>query len=167
MAGHQSFRRRAAIPGLLPAPLSGERPVAQADLDAKHARTWEEGEPGEQPIRREHSPLYNFIYGATTGRRCDVEEATETLQDWPWELIDWATRGSQRTDVQVLTAPGRHRNRTQLNRVLPASERSQGRWNSSPWVAEVAAADGVEHDGVAWSLGYWLGVYHGFLPAKD
>ena len=131
------------------------------------ARTWEEGEPNEQPIRREHSPLYNFIYGATTGRRCDVEEATQTLQDWPWELFDWATSGKQRTDVQVLTASGRHRNRTQLNRVLPASERSQGRWNSSPWAADSGGHGRVEYDGVAWSLAYWMGVYHGFLPANQ
>jgi hypothetical protein len=141
-------------------------PSRRRILTQSIARTWEEGEPNEQPIRREHSPLYNFIYGATTGRRCDVEEATQMLQDWPWELIDWATRGSQRTDVQVLSAPGRHRNRTQLNRVLPASERSQGRWNSNPWAADSGGSGRLEHDGVAWSLSYWLGVYHGFLPAN-
>jgi hypothetical protein len=142
-------------------------PSRRRILTQSIARTWEEGEPGEQPIRREHSPQYNFIYGATTGRRCDVEEATQTLQDWPWDLIDWGTRAGQRTDVQVLTSPGRHRNRTQLNRVLPASERSQGRWNSSPWTADSGGSGRVEHDGVAWSLSYWLGVYHRFLSIKE
>ena len=139
-------------------------PSRRRILTQSIARTWEEGEPGEQPIRREHSPLYNFVYGATTGRHCDVEAATETLEDWPWDLLDWATRGSHRTDVQVLTSPGRHRNRTQLNRVLPVSERSQGRWNSSPWIADGGGSGRLENDGVAWSLAYWLGVYHGFLP---
>ena len=127
------------------------------------ARTWDEGAPDEQPIRPERSPFYNFIYGATTGRRCDVEAATETLEDWPWDLFDWATRGSHRTDVQVLSAPGIHRHQTQLGRVLPISERSQGRWNSNPWIADVGGDGRHEHDGVAWSLGYWLGVYHGYL----
>ena len=69
--------------------------------------------------------------------------------------------------MQVLTSPGRHRNRTQLNRVLPASERSQGRWNGSPWAADCGGGGRVEYDGVAWSLAYWMGVYHGFLTAKD
>jgi hypothetical protein len=131
------------------------------------ARTWDGGAPGEQPIRPEHSPFYNFIFGALTGRRCDVEEATQTLEDWPWDLIDWGTRGSHRTDVQILTAPGRHRHVSQINRVLPISERSQGRWNSNPWVADGNGGGRHEHDGVAWSLGYWLGVYHGFLPAAQ
>ena len=38
------------------------------------ARTWEEIE-GEQSIRPEHSPFYNFIYGAATGRPCDIEHS--------------------------------------------------------------------------------------------
>src|SRR5262249_14591917 len=48
------------------------------------ARTWE-GAPGEQPLHPEHSPLYNFMYGALTGRPCAVEQAIDTLQDWPWD----------------------------------------------------------------------------------
>ena len=57
--------------------------------------------------------------------------------------------------------------RRQINRVLPISERSQGRWNSNPWIADGGGNGRHEHDGVAWSLGYWLGVYHGFLSAKQ
>jgi hypothetical protein len=141
-------------------------PSRRRILTESIARTWEEGAPGEQPIRPEHSPFYNFVYGATTGRRCDVEGATQTLEDWPWDLVDWAARGSHRTDVQILSTPGIHRHRTQLDRVLPISERSQGRWNSNPWIADGGGDGRHEHDGVAWSLGYWLGVYHGFLPAQ-
>jgi hypothetical protein len=139
-------------------------PSRRRILTQSIARTWEVGTPGEQSIRPEHSPFYNFIYGATTGRRCDVEEATQTLEDWPWDLVDWAVRGSHRTDVQILNAPGIHRHVAQLDRVLPISERSQGRWNSNPWVADGGGHGRHEHDGVAWSLGYWLGVYHQFLP---
>ena len=73
------------------------------------ARTWEEIE-GEQSIRPEHNPFYNFIYGATTGLRCDVEEARATLQDWPWDLIAWSTKNSHRHDVSIRTAPGFRRN---------------------------------------------------------
>ncbi|MHC5543480.1 hypothetical protein ACYOEI_35095, partial [Singulisphaera rosea] len=64
------------------------------------ARTWEDSTT-EQSIRPEHSPFYNFIYGATTGRRCDVEAATQSLEDWPWELVDWTTTNSARHDVRI------------------------------------------------------------------
>jgi hypothetical protein len=128
------------------------------------ARTWERSDT-EQGIRGERSPFYNFIYGATTGRACDGAAATETLRDWPWDLTDWTVHNSQRDDIRLRTAPGRHRHRVQLDRVLPASERSQGRWNSSVWTPDSGGEGRQEHDGVAWALGYWLGVYHKFLAA--
>jgi hypothetical protein len=129
------------------------------------ARTWEDS-AFEQSIRPEHSPFYNFVYGATTGRECDVQDATTTLEDWPWELISWTVKNSHRHDVTIRTAPGMHRHRIQIDRVLPASERSQGRWNSSPWTPDEGSNGRVEYDGVAWTLSYWLGVYHKLLPAE-
>lgn len=126
-------------------------------------RTWEDS-ANEQSVRQEHSPLYNFIYGATTGRRCDVGEAVATLQDWPWEPIDWSTRNSQRHDVRVKTAQETRRTRPELDRVLPASERRLARWNGNPWTADGGGDGRVEDDGAAWALAYWLGVYHGYVP---
>jgi hypothetical protein len=130
------------------------------------ARTWEDS-ADEQSIRREHSPLYNFIYGTTTGRRCDVEEAVQTLQDWPWDLTDWAVRNSHRQDVRVKPAPAGRRARTELDRVLPASERRLARWNGNPWVPDGDGTGRLEHDGAAWELAYWIGVYHGYLPKEE
>lgn len=126
-------------------------------------RTWEDS-ADEQSVRQEHSPLYNFIYGATTGRRCAVGEAVATLQDWPWEPIDWSTRNSHRHDVRVKTAKETRRTRPELDRVLPASERRLARWNGNPWTADSGGEGRVEDDGAAWALAYWLGVYHGYLP---
>jgi hypothetical protein len=128
--------------------------------------TWEEAE-GEQSIRREHNPFYNFIFGATTGRRCDVEDARQTLQDWPWDLVAWSTKNSHRQDVSVRTAPGFHRNRGQLDRVLSPAERTQSRWNASPWTADWGNDGRVEDDGVAWLVAYWLGIYHGYISADE
>jgi hypothetical protein len=125
------------------------------------ARTWHGG-PVEQGIRPEHSPLYNFIYGATTGRRCDVEEAVRTLEDWPWDQADWTLQNRHRHDVQVKSSAS-GRNRVQFDRVLPASERRLARWNGNPWQADGGGDGRTEHDGAAWALAYWLGVYHGFL----
>jgi hypothetical protein len=129
-------------------------------------RTWE-GVAGEQPIRLERSPFYNFIYGATTGARCDVDEARATLQDWPWDLVAWSTRNSHRHDVSVRTAPGRHRHTTQLDRVLSPAERTQARWNANPWNGDWGGDGRREDDGVAWLVSYWLGVYHGFLAHDE
>jgi len=130
------------------------------------ARTWEDSAE-EQSVRRERSPLYNFIYGATTGRRCDVGEAVATLQDWPWDLTDWTVRNSHRHDVKVRTAAGPRQGRTELDRVLPASERRLARWNGNPWVPDGGSEGRVEDDGAAWALAYWIGVYHGYLPKGE
>lgn len=125
-------------------------------------RTWESGH-AEQGLRPERSPLYNFIYGAATGRPCDADEAIETLRDWPWELVDWTMRNSHRHDVHPVSDPGVHRQPAQLDVVLPISERAFSRWNGNPWAPDGGTDGRREHDGVAWSLGYWLGVHHGFI----
>jgi hypothetical protein len=130
------------------------------------ARTWEDSAE-EQSVRREHSPLYNFIYGATTGRRCDVGEAVATLQDWPWELTDWMVRNSQRHDVRLKAPTGTRRARAELDRVLPASERRLARWNGNPWAPDGGGEGRQEDDGAAWALAYWFGVYHGYLPKGE
>jgi hypothetical protein len=130
------------------------------------ARTWEDS-ADEQGVRREHSPLYNFIYGTTTGRRCNVGEAVATLRDWPWDLTEWTVRNSHRHDVRVKTAAGPRRVRTELDRMLPASERRLARWNGNPWAPDGGSDGRVEDDGAAWALAYWLGVYHGYLPKGD
>lgn len=130
------------------------------------ARTWEDS-PDEQSVRREHSPLYNFIYGATTGRRCDVDEAVETLRDWPWDLADWTVKNSQRHDVTLKPAAALRRRGTELDRVLPASERRLARWSGNPWTADGGGDGRTEDDGAAWALAYWLGVYHGYVPKGE
>jgi hypothetical protein len=130
------------------------------------ARTWEAIE-GEQSIRAEHNPFYNFIYGAATGRPRDVEEARATLQDWPWDLVAWSTKNSHRHDVSVRNAPGPRRNRAQLDRVLSPAERTQARWNANPWNADWGSDGRQEDDGVAWLVAYWLGAFHGYLSADE
>jgi hypothetical protein len=140
-------------------------PAARRILLQSIARTWEETAGEQQSIRPEHSPLYNFMYGALTGKPCDVEEAIETLQDWPWDPIQWTVKNSHRHDVRLKPA-ARGRNRVELERVLPASERRLARWNSDPFVPDGGSNGRVEDDCAAWALAYWLGVYHGYLPKE-
>ena len=128
------------------------------------SRTWEDS-LYEQTIRAEHSPLYNFIYGATTGKPCDVESAVATLQDWPWDMLQWTVNNRHRHDVQAKSASNANRSRNQyeIDRVLPASERRLARWNSDPFAPDGGDDGRTEDDGAAWALAYWMGVYHGYL----
>jgi hypothetical protein len=141
-------------------------PAKRRILVQSIARTWEPIH-GEQSIRPERSPFYNFIYGATTGRRCDVEDARGTLQDWPWDLVSWTTKNSHRHDVRLRQEPGLRRINVTLDRVLSPAERTQNRWNANPWRADWGDDGREEADGVAFSLAYWLGVYHGYLSPEE
>jgi hypothetical protein len=128
------------------------------------SRTWEDS-PHEQTLRSEHSPLYNFIYGATTGKPCDVEAGIETLQDWPLDMVHWTVQNRHRHDVRFKATEGapRSERRKELDSVLPASERRLSRWNGNPFAPDGGDGGRTEDDGAAWQLAYWLGVYHGYL----
>jgi hypothetical protein len=117
--------------------------------------------------RPEESPLFNFVYGASTGRPCDLEASVGTLEDWPWELVEWQVRGSHRHDITMRTWSGEGNSRSQTTRVLPASERRLMRWNGNPYQCDGGTPDGrTEEDGSAWLLPYWMGRYHGFINER-
>jgi hypothetical protein len=114
--------------------------------------------------RPEESPFFNFVYGAVTGRPCDAEASASALRDWPWELVEWQTRGSHRHDVTLLSHTSEGQTRTRTAKVLPASERRIMRWNGNPFGADGGSPTGAsEDDGSAWLLPYWLGRYHRLL----
>jgi hypothetical protein len=143
-------------------------PARKRILDLSLTRTWE-GNPDEQSVRLERSPLYNFIFGATTGRNCDVEEARQTLEDWPWDMLNWGVKNSHRSDVRLKrsgTGASRRERQVETDRVLPASERRIARWNGNPWAPDHGGNVAQEDDGAAWALAYWIGVYHGYLPTE-
>ncbi|MDX1935187.1 MAG: hypothetical protein SFU56_21530 [Capsulimonadales bacterium] len=140
-------------------------PARRRLLTESVARNWEESEQ-EQTIRQEKSPFYNFMYGAMTGRPCAVEEAVTTLEDWPWELINWTVRNSHRHDVTQRISP-MNRNRNEITRVLPASERRVMKWNGNPFAPDQGGEGRTEEDGAAFLLPYWLGVYHGYISREQ
>lgn len=126
--------------------------------------TWEEGGV-VQPLKPERSPLYNYLYGGLSRRPSAPDEAEETLQDWPMDRYKWTMRNSQRHDVTFKEGRGL-RSASELTRVLPISERSLHRWNGNPWSPD-GGSDGRSYDdGAAWLLGYWAGVYYGYLPTE-
>lgn len=137
-------------------------PARRQILTQSLAKTWEPSLT-EQTIKAEASPFYNFSYGALTGNPCDVESALVTLQDWPLEQTEWAMVNSTRMDVTLRIAPGGGRNRMETDRVLSPAERRVSRWNACYWEADNGGNGTGADDPGAWLLGYWLGVYHGYL----
>lgn len=114
--------------------------------------------------RPEASPFFNFVYGAATGSPCDLERSAESLREWPWELVEWECRASQRHDVTVRTSARESRSVSELTTVLPPSERRLMRWNGNPYQADGGSPNGAEEDcGSAWLISYWMGRYHKFL----
>lgn len=112
-------------------------------------------------LRNEDRTWFNVTYGALTGRPCRIEEARKTLEDWPWDMVNWQVANSHRHDVKV--TPKTRRTDQEINKVLPMSERPLMRWNANPWNAD-GDGDGMsEEDGGAWLLGYWMGRYHRLL----
>jgi hypothetical protein len=126
--------------------------------------TWEENGV-VQSLKPERSPLYNYLYGGLTGRPCAPDEAGETLEEWPWDRIEWTMRNSQRQDVTFKEGRGLHAT-SELTHVLPISERSLHRWNGNPFSPDGGSDGRAYDDGAAWLLGYWAGVYYGYLPSE-
>ena len=114
-------------------------------------RTWE-------LERVESNPLWNFIYGASTGEPCDVEAAVESLREIPLDFILWRSRNSQRADLvyePALETKGIKR----LSRPLPWTERLIRNWDSNPFALD-GGSDLGEGDQTVWLLPYWMGRFH-------
>ena len=111
--------------------------------------------------RAEKCPLWNFIYGATTGRPCDSEAAVESLQEIPLDLIEWKVTNSHRADLKLDPHIGRHGERQAL---VPVRwpERRLHKWNGNPYELD-GGNDLTEECGTFWLLPYWLGRYHGII----
>ncbi len=137
-------------------------PQRRAILLHSLAGTWEDS-PHEKTLKGEHSPLYNFLYGGLTGKPCEPDKAAETLQDWSLDRVEWSVKNSHRHDVIFRVEQGLH-NRPELTRVLPSSERTLARWNGDPWTPDGGSDGRSLDDGAAWLLGYWAGVFYGYLP---
>ena len=129
-------------------------------------------------LRAERSDLWNAIalaVGAFDGDAAAELQAGMlwNLRTWPLELIDWPFANAHRLDVRFRYQRTRFQKR-QLERVLPANERWQGRWNANPYDAIDGGKDPnpqpnpdgpgrSQTDPGAWLLPYWMARYHGLL----
>lgn len=129
-------------------------PDRRAILLRSLATTWE-------GLRQEDRAWYNVSYAALTGDAAAMDRAVACLQEWPWELVNWATRNSHRHDVSLRHAP--MLGRAMMDRVLPWSEQRIMRWNGNPFAPDSGGDGTSEDDGGAWLVAYWMARYHGLI----
>lgn len=109
--------------------------------------------------RAEKCPLWNFIYGALTGKPCDAEAAVKTLQEIPLDLVHWTIRNSHRSDVRINESTGRF-GELQGVEPLPFTERPMHKWNGNPYRLDGGSNGLEEEDATFFLLPYWLARFH-------
>ena len=89
-----------------------------------------------------------------------LPDALDTLRRYPLDLVNWRHENSKREDLAWLSA-GRATRRN--GKVLPADERFFTHWNHDPYRPDSGADGRVLACGTPYLLGYYLGLYHGFV----
>jgi len=130
-------------------------PEIRALLLASVERSW-------QTERPERNPWFNFIYGAGTGRLCDIDDSMRTLREIPMDLVSWRMENSRRADIALDKDSGRF-DEAQSRSVLPYGERAMFKWNGNPYSLDGGGDGRGEDDGAFYLLPYWMGRYFGFI----
>ncbi len=114
-------------------------------------RTWQE-------LRRMRYPFWNFIYGAVTGKPCDVEASVDHLAKLPLDLVKWSIRNSVRADFK------RDPENSDLALVpFPADERTVENSDGCFFRIDGGYNGIVAQDGTIYLLPYWMARYHGLI----
>ena len=114
----------------------------------------------------------HFDNGATAGAAGNapptdvVDGMLWNMRTWPLELVDWPFDNAHRLDVRQRIGLTRF-GRPQLERVLPANERWQDRWNGNPYVLNGGGSGMTQSDPGAWLLPYWMGRFYGLIGADE
>lgn len=115
--------------------------------------------------RRDHSPMYNFVFAEATGELQGVRECVDYLRDVPLDMIQWTIDNSGRNDVRLVRKP--YADAWQVDCVLPASERAILKWDANPYRA-VDGEDGrTESPAASWLFPYWIGRYLGLISGPQ
>lgn len=114
----------------------------------------------------ERTPLWNFIYGAFSGRYCDVEAAVQTLRETPLSLIEYQIINSTRKKLVYNTEMAEWGEPAQLVAPLPADERRVGRDDSNHFRADSGDGTSAE-DGSFFLLPYWFARYSNLIKEAD
>merc|ERR1712137_258276 len=129
----------------------------QTELNLGLFRAWNQ-------LQREHPSLWNMIYSMSpdAGDQFGLNEAVQTLQEWPWSQIEWPVDNRARLDIHLQRQLSRGGN-LQCVELLPYDEISMYRWNGNPYEIKESGNGETEADPAAWLLPYWLGVYLGHI----
>ena len=119
-------------------------------------------------LRGERPGIWDALGAASLGVPMDEGAVADTLwnlRTWPLDLIDWPVANSQRLDIIIDPNVDRQfRSGGASLSVLPANERAQTRWNSSPH--DLDGGSGMnESDPGAFLLSYWATRWAGGLAA--
>lgn len=133
----------------------------------------------------ERNPLFNFVYAACclghgmktqwgvtdlspTGKW--LEDSVDTLRRFPMDLVLWPMTNSHRIDLLPLPShvrePGEAEGKGYRvdNYVLPIDERNSLSFSEDVWNLDDKGGNGKRlNDGGPFLLGYYLGLYHGFI----
>lgn len=108
--------------------------------------------------RVEGNPFFNMVYGALTGRPCDLERGVETLRRVPLDQHRRGVHNSHRADLQYMQGA-----RGRVPVPLPWNEQPLGDWETDPFTLDRAGDGRIEAYTHWWLLAYWLGRYHGLI----
>ncbi len=133
----------------------------------------------------ERNPFFNFVYAACclgqgmqtqwgvtdlspTGKW--LEDSVDTLKRFPLDLVQWPVENSHRIDLLPLPShvrePGQAEGKGYRvdNYVIPIDERNSLSFSEDAWALDDKDSNGKRmKDGAPYLLGYYLGLYHGFI----
>ncbi|HQK73339.1 MAG TPA: two-component regulator propeller domain-containing protein [Clostridiales bacterium] len=137
--------------------------------------------------RPERTPLWSIVYGALTGKHCDIELAAQALEQLPLDLIHWQTYNSHRKDLEWEQSPAFFCSGPQLKQALPFDEKPISKYDSNPMHADSGCEEIYEEfaatlpdgktpaperggpagkraeDGTVYLHPYWMARYYGLL----
>lgn len=145
-------------------------------------------------LQPERNPFFHFAYAAHgVGSTFRNPWGTHSLDPWNgWksdsmqalkgfslDRVDWATRNNHRLDVVGLSPQqsvdnydpefysGEPRRGHRVDgKVLPVAERHFNHWNTDPWTLNYGGEGRTLASGTVYLLPYYMGVYHGWIPAE-
>ncbi len=127
------------------------------ELRALYRRAYERG---QEVVRLEFNPWFNFLYAALTGGEAELDAGVRHLREWPLDLRIWSYQNSHRADLRTpagYTAPKGG------VRGWSPRETEPLRWDH--WTMQADGGTGGRDvvEPASWLLAYWMGRSHGFI----
>jgi len=117
--------------------------------------------------RIERCPLWNLMYGALTGKTCDIDTAIQSLIELPLDLTHYTINNSRRKDLVWDTEQEAWAEEPQLLRPLPHDEKPITKYDANPFRPDAENEGKRVEDGTMFLLPYWLGRYEGLIEEQD